>query len=162
MGTQGDPRHFKKVTKLATARRSLRQAVRTVEKALGPGTGAPSKGPNAGRWKVVDSFEHGRQRYVVARAVRSAGGLSSLTEAERSVVSIAAGGATTKEIAHDLGLAAATVRVLLMRAVRRCHVNTRVELLRLWREEQARPFTTRLVSALDVAPSEGAPQRCRP
>jgi DNA-binding CsgD family transcriptional regulator len=59
-------------------------------------------------------------------------GPSSLTEAERSAVTAAARGHTTKEIAYTFGISDATVRVLLMRAARRCGVQSRKELLSLW------------------------------
>jgi DNA-binding CsgD family transcriptional regulator len=59
-------------------------------------------------------------------------GKASLTETERSAVTAAARGYSTKEIAYTFGIAEATVRVLLMRAARRCGVQSRKELLSLW------------------------------
>jgi DNA-binding CsgD family transcriptional regulator len=59
-------------------------------------------------------------------------GPASLTETERSAVTAAARGHSTKEIAYTFGIAEATVRVLLMRAARRCGVQSRKELLSLW------------------------------
>jgi DNA-binding NarL/FixJ family response regulator len=49
------------------------------------------------------------------------------------VVTYAARGFSTKEIAYTLGLADTTVRVLIMRAVRRAGVRDRNELLALAR-----------------------------
>ena len=64
-------------------------------------------------------------------------GPSSLTDAERSAVTAAACGHSTKEIAYTFGIADATVRVLLMRAARRCGVQSRRELLDLWARSDA-------------------------
>jgi DNA-binding NarL/FixJ family response regulator len=92
------------------------------------------------RWTLVEQLELEGERYVLARENRSRPprrGPSSLTEAERSVVTAAAQGHTTKEIAYTLCIAETTVRVLLMRAARRCGVQNRRELLNLWSQNHA-------------------------
>jgi DNA-binding CsgD family transcriptional regulator len=61
-------------------------------------------------------------------------GLLAITKAERRVVTAAVAGLTTKEIAYGFGIADTTVRVLLMRAARRCGTRSRRDLLRLWRD----------------------------
>ena len=58
-------------------------------------------------------------------------GIEALTSAERTVVGHAARGLSTKEIAYTLGISDTTVRVLLMRAARRCGVKDRRELMAL-------------------------------
>jgi DNA-binding CsgD family transcriptional regulator len=73
-----------------------------------------------------------RLRARLHRAHQHPRGPSSLTETERSAVTAAARGQSTKEIAYEFGIADATVRVLLMRAARRCGVRSRKELLNLW------------------------------
>jgi DNA-binding CsgD family transcriptional regulator len=52
-----------------------------------------------------------------------------LSSREHEVVSLAVKGASNKEIAHALGIAHATVRVLLSRAAAKWDVKTREELL---------------------------------
>jgi DNA-binding CsgD family transcriptional regulator len=120
---------------LTTARRSLLRAALMVEKVLSCPVAPPRRARITRRWNVVDRFEHQGHCYIVARAIGEAAvdGLGALTKCERRVVAAASGGSTTKEIAYALGLAAATVRVLLMRAIRRCRVRSRDDLIRLWR-----------------------------
>jgi DNA-binding CsgD family transcriptional regulator len=84
------------------------------------------------RWTLVDAFESNGERYIVARENRaSAPGLASLTEREQEIVCSLAGGRTTKEIAYELGISDATVRVLLARACKRLGVRSRSELFEL-------------------------------
>jgi DNA-binding CsgD family transcriptional regulator len=83
------------------------------------------------RWTLVDSFETGGKRYIVARENQPRRpGLASLTERERQVVHYLALGQSTKETAYALGISDATVRVLLARAAVRLGVRSRAELLR--------------------------------
>src|SRR5450631_36317 len=98
----------------------------------------PWKGRTSARWTLVDQFELDGKRYIVTQDNgRSPRGVLALTKTERSVVRAAARGQTTKEIAYSLGISSSTVRVLLMRAVRRCAVRDRKELLRLWETSSA-------------------------
>lgn len=129
--------------KMADARRALRTAVLDVERARtslrdqpGPAL-AMWKGLVSARWSLVDEFDSHGSKYVVARenAPRPTG-LVSLTPTERCVVTYASRGYSTKEIAYTLGISATTVRVLLMRAVRRCGVSGRDELLQLCRQSE--------------------------
>jgi DNA-binding CsgD family transcriptional regulator len=82
------------------------------------------------RWTLVDSFERAGARYVVARENQSSiGGLESLTERERQAVAYLAISQSTKETAYALGIADATVRVLLSRAAAKLGVRSRSALL---------------------------------
>jgi DNA-binding CsgD family transcriptional regulator len=82
------------------------------------------------RWTLVDSFERDGARYVVARENQSfIRGLAALAERERQAVAYLAIGQSTKETAYALGIAAATVRVLLGRAAAKLGVSSRAELL---------------------------------
>jgi DNA-binding CsgD family transcriptional regulator len=136
--------HAQGEAELSGARRALRTAVLDVERARTslrsqPGSAlALWKGLVSARWTLVDEFDSRGSKYVVARenAPRPAG-LVSLTPTERCVVTYAARGFSTKEIAYTLGISATTVRVLLMRAVRRYGVRSREELLQLCRENAA-------------------------
>jgi DNA-binding CsgD family transcriptional regulator len=82
------------------------------------------------RWTLVDSFEQGGGRYVVARENQSSlEGLEALTDRERQTVVYLAIGQSTKETAYALGISDATVRVLLARAAAKLGVRTRRQLL---------------------------------
>ena len=82
------------------------------------------------RWTLIDSFERDGARFVVARENQSTiGGLEALTERERQAVAYLAIGQSTKETAYALGIAAATVRVLLSRAAAKLGVRSRSALL---------------------------------
>lgn len=66
------------------------------------------------RWSLVDRFERDGKRYVVARRNEVGGvGPDALTPRERQVVALVAIGHTTKLIAYELGLAPATIRVVI-------------------------------------------------
>jgi DNA-binding CsgD family transcriptional regulator len=123
---------------LAGARRALESAVRNIEHARTSLRGNVDealtlwRGLVSSRWTLVDQFDAHGVKYVVAREnLPTATTLPGLTPTERCAVAYAARGYTTKEIAYALGVRDATVRVLLMRAARRCGVGTRRELLQL-------------------------------
>ena len=85
------------------------------------------------RWRpltVVDSFERGGARYIVARENQAAvRGLAVLSDRERQVVAYAALGQSTKETAYALGISDSTVRVLLSRAAAKLGARTHAMLL---------------------------------
>jgi DNA-binding CsgD family transcriptional regulator len=84
----------------------------------------------AARWTLVDSFERGGARYVVAREnLSDVSGLAALSDRERQVVAYAALGQSTKETAYALGISGSTARVLLARAVAKLGTKTRAALL---------------------------------
>ena len=119
------------------ARRSLQKAVRNLEQVRASLQEASSTAAIGGRlsetgWTTVARFREGGARYIVIRQ-SPASGLAVLTDAERAVVENMARGLSTKEAACELGVDAATVRVLLMRAARRLGVRDRRSLINLWR-----------------------------
>ena len=134
-----DPRgvilHAEGAAKEKSARKRLERATASIELARSkrsegmralnrwhPLTGA--------RWTLVDSFEEGGRRYVVARENQAeAHGFIALTDRERQVVVHAALGLTNKQIAYTLGISDATVRVLMARAANRLGVHSRKNLL---------------------------------
>lgn len=129
------------------ARTALRDAVRRLERARGP---LRHRDPDAAvglwqglvdaRWSLLDHFEHDGRRYVVAvENDPVAVGPAAFTPRERHVVAAAALGHSNKLIAYQLGLKDSTVRVLLSRAARKVAVDTRRELVALYRAHLRQP-----------------------
>ncbi|HVW28816.1 MAG TPA: helix-turn-helix transcriptional regulator [Polyangiaceae bacterium] len=93
--------------------------------ALGVGKSFASR-----RWTLVDHFESNGRRYVlVAEMEPGADGALELSPRERQVLTLAAQARSNKEIAHALGLAHSTVRVLFTRAARKLGASSRAQLL---------------------------------
>jgi DNA-binding CsgD family transcriptional regulator len=85
-----------------------------------------------GRWTLIDAFTRGGERYIVARENQTnAPGFGALTAREQQVIASAAAGRSNKEIAYELGVSHATIRVLLARACRRLGVRSRRQLFDL-------------------------------
>ncbi len=142
MAPSGDVVHATGRAKGLEARTVLVAATRAMERARGKlrrndpdraiGSG---RALVAGRWSVVDHFETDGKRYLVARMNEPvARGVATLTQRERQVLEFAALDRTNKEIAYDLGIAAATVRVLLSRSARKLGARSRGEVIRTYRE----------------------------
>jgi DNA-binding CsgD family transcriptional regulator len=86
------------------------------------------------RWTLLDHFDHDGRHYVLARRNdASIDAVDDLTPRERQVVAYAALGHDNKVIAYELGLAAATVRVLLHRSAKKFGVATRADLVNRWK-----------------------------
>lgn len=83
------------------------------------------------RWTVVDHFERDGRRYILAEEHEHGSGSAApkLSARERQVLTNAALGHSNKEIAHALGLADSTVRVLLTRAARKLRAASRLQLV---------------------------------
>jgi DNA-binding CsgD family transcriptional regulator len=88
------------------------------------------------RWTFVDRFEADGRRFVVA--FENPPGYGSLSRRERAVAEGAARGQSNKEIAYDLGIAEATVRVLVWRASTKLAVRTRAQLVEALSVERGR------------------------
>jgi DNA-binding CsgD family transcriptional regulator len=115
----------------------LRGAVIDLEKARSPGQRADIsrsldgwQGLIDARWSLLDQFESDGKRFVVARenAPRPPGP-AALTERERQIVGYAALGHDNKIIAYDLGIAHATVKVLMARAAAKLGVRARSDVI---------------------------------
>jgi DNA-binding CsgD family transcriptional regulator len=79
-------------------------------------------------WIVVDQVDVAGKRYVLAeRREEPRSGVDRLTPRERQVLTFLARGDTTKLVAYELGIADATVRVLLVRAVKKLGARDRRE-----------------------------------
>jgi len=86
----------------------------------------------AGRWVLVDRFESGGRRFLVARpSTRGAGAPTSLSPVETVCALRVAMGCSSKLIAYELGLAESTVSTHLRSAMRKLHIRSRVELASL-------------------------------
>jgi DNA-binding CsgD family transcriptional regulator len=84
----------------------------------------------AGRWSLVEHFDHDGRRYLLARrnepAARTMEGLTLL---EREAVTLLAMGHTNKLIAYQLGLTPSGVAMRLSRAAAKVGAKSRVELI---------------------------------
>jgi DNA-binding NarL/FixJ family response regulator len=88
-----------------------------------------SRGVAVNRWTLIDREDRdGRGQMAVANNEPKAG-LEALTAREREVVHRAMAGSSNKAIAYDLGIADATVRVLLWRAYGKVGVRSRRDLI---------------------------------
>jgi DNA-binding CsgD family transcriptional regulator len=106
----------------------------------------------AARWTLVDYFEGGGRRYLLARQNQPAApGPDVLSDRERQVLSYALMGHHDKLIAYELGISDSTVRVLMHRSARKLGVRTREELLNLGR---ALLRDLRVANAMGQASSE--------
>lgn len=130
-----------------SAREALRDAVIRQEKARGRARREDPEGATemwtalvSGRWSLVDQFERGGRRYVVAR--RNEQGCAdprALGPRERDVVALAALGKPNKLIAYELGLSPSTVGSHLSSAMRKLGVTSRVDLMRAMFASLAKP-----------------------
>lgn len=140
---RGEVQHAVGPATLRPALQALRQAVLDVEHARGklrhqdPERALVSwKGLVAGRWTLVDHFERGGRRYLLARENEArVPGPATLSRRERQVLAYAAMGHSNKEIAYELGLAHSTVKVLFFRARAKLGTRTRAELLQEFAEQ---------------------------
>ena len=90
-----------------------------------------SRGLIASRWTVVEQFESGGRRYILAtEEPPKPSPHALLSPREQQALANAALGHSNKEVAYALGLAHSTVRVLLTRAAKKLGAHTRSDLLR--------------------------------
>lgn len=84
------------------------------------------------RWTLIEQFEHSGRKYVLAlENAPPAPSSERLSPREKTVLQSALEGKENKRIAFELGLADATVRVLLARAARKLGATGRKQLLEL-------------------------------
>lgn len=87
-----------------------------------------------GRWTLVDDFESGGARYLVARTNGAAArGPALLSARERQVLEQIALGHSDKLVAYELGLSHSTVRVLVSRARAKLGARSRADLIERFR-----------------------------
>jgi DNA-binding CsgD family transcriptional regulator len=88
------------------------------------------RGLVVGRWSLVDSFDYGGRRHLIARRNDvTTPAWKALTARERQIVAYAALGHSNKLIAYELGLSLSTVAMHLSRAAARVGARSRVELI---------------------------------
>jgi DNA-binding CsgD family transcriptional regulator len=147
VATDGTLLHAEGPAQEPEARARLRRAVLDVEQARGSHARSDAlsslrgwQGLVDGRWSLLDEFESSGKRYVVARenAPRPPGP-GAFTERERQVVGYAALGHDNKIIAYDLGIAHATVKVLMARAAAKLGVGSRGEVITAYLEACGKP-----------------------
>jgi DNA-binding CsgD family transcriptional regulator len=115
----------------------LRRAIISIDR---EDNGAGARDPEAvlgawrglvdGRWLLVDRFDHGERRFLVARGSDPTfPPARALSQRELQIAGYAALGHSNKEIAYALGLAASTVSSHLRSAMRRLGLRDRAALL---------------------------------
>jgi DNA-binding CsgD family transcriptional regulator len=128
-----------------THRESLSHASRAIDRARGklrrvdPDRALSLwKGLVAGRWSLVEHFDHDGKRYLVAKR----NGLDlrpwpALTDREAQALAFVAEGQTLKLVGYQLGVSTGTVAGDLMRAQRKVGVASRLELVAAYRARRA-------------------------
>jgi DNA-binding NarL/FixJ family response regulator len=132
----GDLKHAERdAARDADLRAALIRAVRAREETRGASV-EPAKvlrgrrGMVEARWTLVDRYEENGRRYVLARENAPGGQRAGrLSTREQQVASLAALGRSNKLIAYELGVAHATVRVLMARACAKLGVSSRAGLV---------------------------------
>jgi DNA-binding CsgD family transcriptional regulator len=120
-------------------REALRDAVLRSEKARGKQRRTDPEAATeawtamvSGRWSLVDRFERGGRRYIVAR--RNEHNLPdprALTQRECVIANLAALGKPNKLIGYELGVSESAVGTHLSQAMRKLGAKSRVDLIQL-------------------------------
>jgi DNA-binding NarL/FixJ family response regulator len=137
--SSGRVEHAEGAAKATNARLVLQRAVLAQERArTRSGRQDPEASTRAwtalvsGRWSLVDHFESGGRRYLVARPnPLPVPDPRALTERERAVAHLAVLGKSNKLIAYELGIHASTVANHLAAAMRKLGIASRTELVTL-------------------------------
>jgi DNA-binding CsgD family transcriptional regulator len=157
IATNGKIEHAEGDARSADARRALRDAVVSLERARGRmRRSSPDDALEAwralvsGRWSVIEHFERGGRRYFIAREnapdVRDP---RALSPRERQVAAYAALGHTNKLIGYTLGLSTSTVASQVASAAAKLGVGSRVELVQVVRALHAQSGAGQAVDDTD-------------
>ena len=79
-----------------------------------------------GGWVVVDRFDEGGRRYIIARETE---GREPLTPRERRALAAAARGESNKVIAYELGVSLTTISTEINRVMGKLGIESRCELI---------------------------------
>jgi DNA-binding CsgD family transcriptional regulator len=98
----------------------------------------------AGRWSLVDHFDHDGRRFLLARRNEHAPtvSLGTLSPRQRDVLALAALGYGNKLIGYQLGLTPSAVAMILTRAAQRLRVRSRLQLIATYRRTGERSART--------------------
>lgn len=130
------------------ARRALTDAVRAMDQARSAKLrSSPEQALElwralvAGKWSLVDHWEHGGRRYIAAYPNdNGARDPRALTQTEQSVLRYVALGATNKELSYALGFSEKTVSNSVTQILKKLNVRSRVDLAALFDAEQSTRF----------------------
>jgi DNA-binding CsgD family transcriptional regulator len=137
LAPSGRIEHAEGIAREPSARGELSEAAKRIDRARGtmrrkdPAAAvALWRALVAGRWSLVDHFDHDGRRFLLARPNEiPAVSLTSLTPAERQVLALAILGHSNKLIAYQLGLTPSAAAMRLSRLARKLGARTRVELI---------------------------------
>lgn len=102
----------------------------------------------AGRWSLVDVFDHDGRRFVVARRNDLAASAPALSDRELQIAAYLAMGQSNKVIAYQMGVAVSTVATHTRRIAKKLGADSRVTLVEACAKH---------VTALQARPSQPAP-----
>lgn len=123
--------------RLATSRLARARQEAAI-RAEGVTTASTLRGSFGAGWTLLDQFVTDGKRFVVLSASEPVVEESRpLTAREREILSHAAMDKTNKQIAYELGVTAATVRVLLARGAQKLGARRRSEAIEKFRAQQA-------------------------
>jgi DNA-binding CsgD family transcriptional regulator len=145
-----DPRgkieHAAGLAKLREARKELAEAAARIDRLrTSPRRRDPQRALEEwkalvrARWSLVDHFEHGGKRYLLAHNNGPhVGPFALLSPRERQVVALAAVGHANKMIGYELGITVSTAGVLLSRAAKKIGAQSRADLIRAYEAHRKR------------------------
>jgi len=148
-----------------SARAVLRSAVLRMERQRGRSSDDPESAREAlieGRWSLVDRFESGGRRFIVA--YRNPPGVLDprrLSPRERDVAVRIAQGMSHAGVAAELGISASTVGSVAMAVVNKLGLGSARELPLFWRDAAGCPVALGREEAIaieEVAPPAAVPQ----
>lgn len=139
LSADGRVQHAERDARSAESRAALREAVRRMERARRRSIRADSETALGlwramvdGRWSLLERFESGGRRILVARRNDPASRPShALSELERKVVALLAVGHSQKLCAYDLGRAESTIHDVASSAMMKLGVGSRAALVEL-------------------------------
>jgi len=139
----GKVEHAEENAKSKDARDALRTMARAIERARGKlRRNDPHEAVElwralaAGRWSLLDHFDHDGRRYLIARRNEpETRPWHKLTERERAVVAFAAMGHANKLIGYELGMGTSAVSAALTSASRKVGASSRMALITAYRQD---------------------------